>query len=287
MAARPAIEQMVRFQSEPQSESDASFAAEFLDYISHWEEASFVAKKGRNRKSTKEGGYIKKLRRYFDIVVGGFRGDSKEIIIKCNSDRTEAARQKVVDELVDLIIDLSFNRTMPLPSTGKWSRTGPALDRLMVLFLNNALEHIAAGGLGRLSFTMHTDADEEELDESYADWNRVAGKAKKEATGTWSSSDRKVEVILLAIVDEGLRKQIIPAWAPNVGKQWRRSEEFWGGGFGLKIGWEAMIGRQWLISNGFGNNFDGEGLLGSNDLEAMDLDLALRWRLVGGQWLGS
>jgi hypothetical protein len=74
------------------------------------------------------------IRKYFSIVIGGY--STNEIIVK-------EVTPAVLDELAESIIDSMFAPTFETSSSAKWTKTGPAVDRLFYCCQNNVLAFLA------------------------------------------------------------------------------------------------------------------------------------------------
>jgi hypothetical protein len=101
-----------------------------------------------------------------------------------------------------LMTDLSFKNSFPKPSSGKWTKTGPATQRLAIGFLNGILVTIGKKALGAIKFDTQTEGA---FDDTFTEWNKTASKASKIAFCFLACSDSRMRVVILLVVDEVYR----------------------------------------------------------------------------------
>ena len=194
-----------------QSASDAQYARECISYLSRWMEVTLQLRtKRRKAKKTQkavgaESGAadsprVDLIRKYFSIVIGGY--STNEIIVK-------EVTPAVLDELAEIIIDSMTAPTFETPSSAKWTKTGPAVDRLFYCCQNNVLAFLAHRGLSKLQFeeTVIVDDDDGkvELDKSYAQWRAVEGTRRKQQMALLADVDEKVKFAIFIVSNESSR----------------------------------------------------------------------------------
>ena len=82
----------------------------------------------------------------------------------------------------------------PTPSTGKWTKTGPVVDRLMLGNCCNLLQQLAERGVASLVVDEFLKADnEKELEETYLEWNRIVGEKKHKRLRFYVTTGRRIK----------------------------------------------------------------------------------------------
>ena len=127
------------------------------------------------------------------------------MVVKTLSDTSEVARQEKVRVVSEAILDTFVAPCFPVASTGKWAKTGPAGDRLMLTNNCNVMEELTVRALSKLSFKFAIEADDKELDNSWAEWNKVAEKKSKTTKTLLHNPDKKASINAFQVVDESHR----------------------------------------------------------------------------------
>jgi hypothetical protein len=112
-------------------------------------------------------------------------------------------KEAMLKQLEQIVVDLMFLNLFPVPSSGKWTKTGPSTQRFVIGFLNAVFDSVVPDALGHLQF--NTVSKEGELDTSFADWSQVAGKASTVCRSFLGCRNEKALVVILLIVDEVFR----------------------------------------------------------------------------------
>lgn len=116
---------------------------------------------------------------------------------------TSEWKESVFVELAQVVVDLMLLNLFPVPSSGKWTKTGPSTQRFTTCFLNGVLGSVVSKALGHLEFSeKHGECD---LDTSFVEWSRTASKASNVCLAFLSCSDERAMVVILMVVDEPFR----------------------------------------------------------------------------------
>ena len=74
---------------------------------------------------------------FFQAVHGGCGSDEGLLIVYTLEPITPALRTSMTERISDLVIDIVIAPSFPIPSTAKWTKTGPANDRVILGNQNN------------------------------------------------------------------------------------------------------------------------------------------------------
>ena len=117
---------------------DVEYSKEISGYLSWW---GSIADKNRTRHPKKKiVSAASCIRRYFELVPSGY--GSASIIVYVDCEPTLAVRASVRQELTEIVAQLLVMRLFPLPSTGKWTLTGPCRDRLLQGYQHSILKQV-------------------------------------------------------------------------------------------------------------------------------------------------
>ena len=72
---------------------------------------------------------------------------------------TPLLRVELIVEVSSKTLQLNYDRHVPLPSHSKWTKDGPATDRILLLTLNGQIQYIGEAGTGSLDFSVKVDKD--------------------------------------------------------------------------------------------------------------------------------
>jgi hypothetical protein len=200
---------LVELEPGEQLEVDKSYATECKDYLCKWCDIS----RGRLQKNrrTKRKVTVSKSRTasilgFFNSVSSGLDVKSTRLIVKVGAMAiTSELKERIVKELLPHVADGMLAPVFPTPSTAKWLKTGPCHDRLFFCNQGNVLSAHMARGLGKLSFEEKLTIDSVELDPTYADWNKVAGKKAAISRSFIYNVVSLVMVAVFMICDEASR----------------------------------------------------------------------------------
>ena len=158
---------------------------------------------------------------YFDNAHGGFGFESdidelKIVIYIGDKEPTDELKEEKIELLVPPVVDGQISPLFRTPCTTKWAKTGPASDRAFFCLQNGNLRGLSEDSLGHMTFKqtleVNHDPDNEdddyggrELDNSWIEWQAVAGKQCKLTRFYLSSFQLCVQTAIFIIVDEGSR----------------------------------------------------------------------------------
>ena len=140
------------------------------------------------------------IKKYFGVVYG-CHTDEIVIYIGC-AEPSDELKVKYTHQVSDLITDLMLAPKFPVPSTGKWDKTGAACDMLFLSFQNNFLAGCMEIGLERLNYSERVVVDEMELEQTTAEFNRVVGVKAKDARAFSRNKEDKISLAKFIIIDE-------------------------------------------------------------------------------------
>ena len=182
-------------------ESDIAYGQELVSYVEAWEKQNLDGKQLPKHAAPKQSTLLKK---FFSIVSGPCCNNSTSLIVLAKGERmTDAWKDKCRSELEVVIVDLFFLTLFPVPSSGKWTKTGPCTERFVCGCLGNIQPEVIKRALGKLTF----DAGDAEmdLDDTFVAWSKVASKSSKITLKFLGDWNEKAAVVILLIVDEVYR----------------------------------------------------------------------------------
>lgn len=137
-----------------------------------------------------------------------FAAGSGDLVHMCSGHGCCASREDTADKMCRALLDFAVRVAPPVPSTSKWTKTGPSVDDFMVGHMCRLLH-----GLTKMAtepFKMDqagtaAPATSDERPDDDFDWHRVAGKRYLRAMGPLQDSKRSLLVHIFAIVFEPVR----------------------------------------------------------------------------------
>ena len=194
------LEKAVEFVIGYPSCADGLFAEELLAYVRQWDSKATDAKTGLKTGAKR----WQVLELYFSIVGGGYCDRKGKLLVFSKGHAMTAEwKRDTLTRLGPIIVDLHFLNLFPLPSSGKWTKTGPCSERFALGTLNRILEQVMSLALGDLQFS--TAAGDLDFDDSFMEWSRIASKSSKIASEFVADVWCCVQIMLLLVCDEVYR----------------------------------------------------------------------------------
>ena len=198
----------------PPPDQDKQFAAEMIDFLlrakGHHEEES-GAKHARPRARPSSIGvaskdYERSLRSCFDVFNTGFDSQDGCLRHACLGPECCASIEVCEQKMQKALLSLPLSAMPVLPSTGKWTKTGPCNDWFLLAFLFGWFKGILSMSCAPLKLE---DVAAPEADEQYCstdfDWAKVAGVRYKRMRDMLLSEYCRLAVTVFAVVFEQLR----------------------------------------------------------------------------------
>ena len=150
--------------------------------------------------------FVKGMRAFFAVVNGDPSGNSLEHFC-LTPECCQGNKNITVKKILIATIDFMFVSLPDVPNWGKWTKTGPCLDRILpMLWIGNLLGALMPVAFSRIQVSLdtHTPGEVEAL-VGDASWHELAGKRLKKAMSFVAEAETCVDLTIMAIVLEPLR----------------------------------------------------------------------------------
>ena len=148
---------------------------------------------------------VSAIKRLFEIISGGFEVTSDKIIIKTTRPITPELIREFLNEVTDLVVDSMLITVWPSPSVAKWTKTGPANDRIVLSLQCGILKKIVKAATKKLEFRQVEVVQEHEVGDSFLAYNAIGGIGKKTTTAVLESDDQTWEFMGCMLCNESYR----------------------------------------------------------------------------------
>ena len=161
----------------------------------------------RRRRNTNRAKPSALLERFFGLVKHGYQAGSRAMVVLTTAALTQKRKDEITTDVVAIVTDLLYKSLHPSPSTGKWTKTGPACDKTFVGYICSLDEEVIKAGLGPISFELGVgEADTEQFDDfQILEMRKTTSKASARCLTSIVDYDEHACIITLCIVDEVFR----------------------------------------------------------------------------------
>ena len=204
MSCRKFVEDAIDFCDGKPLAADLAFAAEMVSFLCPWADVGSGKKRNASGQNVSRAD---RIRKFFQLIMGGY--DGTRIKVYTGEKVTVALKDTFINDITEVIWDSLVQQLFPVPSTGKWTKTGPCMDRLMLGNCCNILRQLADRGLTAVTFseswTVEGDDESKELDATFEHWNAVGGVKKQKTMAFMHNRERTMMINEFQVTDESYR----------------------------------------------------------------------------------